>query len=175
MIVATTPRTISICTICRSPLPNTSQKSQQVQPRRSKRLNPGDHEEEDDSVLNRVQVSCCRGEYHATCLLLWIKVNASCPLCRLPLLDPNNQALAVLSRPCTLEHIDARNEKIRRISTTLCAIFLLILSFMWILREWYSNGFFHIFIMMGVSTVTVIFGGMISFMIYDSTKRFFDP
>jgi hypothetical protein len=38
------------------------------------------------NTLNRVSLSCCRGEYHATCLLQWFARNASCPLCRTPFL-----------------------------------------------------------------------------------------
>ncbi len=178
MIVAISDTT-PICAICRGSLPKPSNKKTPVRPRRSSRLNHGieDHsnvdEEEESSILNRVRPNCCNAEYHATCLLLWIQMNATCPLCRKILLNADNR---VLAPRCTRIHepdgydVSQRNERIRLVSMTLIAFALFTSSLLWILHEWYSHGFFHIFIMLGSSAVTIIFSTIISYMIYTSVE-----
>lgn len=86
---------MSECAICREALPEAPKS-----PRRSARLRSKSRSEPVEPVapampecnhtvlntLNRVSLSCCRGQYHATCLLQWFARNASCPLCRTPFL-----------------------------------------------------------------------------------------
>lgn len=149
-----------ICVICRENLPKKEKRL-----RRSNRLKERVEEVEEEENLNIVNVSCCKQEFHATCLLQSLQVSSQCPLCR---------ALFLPEQPQQIVHHYHAPQRVEEIlplwrRDPLGCVFILvgITFFLWTLyfisREWYNHGILYIiqmFIAVGMNVLGVGFAGL---------------
>ena len=141
-----------ICSICRDNLPVQSTLRRSLRIRAAARVEQQQQQEEEvgEANLNRIKVSCCRQSFHATCLLLWLQQNPTCPICRSPFIPNQEQPRVIAHNPPTTQH---NNYSVHAFMLLFVTFFLWTLYF--IAREWYSNGIVYIAQMFGTFIVMI--------------------